>query len=141
MADIRNRELTLADCRFDWVHHGYDKAFEGKATFSDIDGVVHHEGHFLFVELKSLSPEQDIPVLPKGQRGLYEALANQPNTTCLFVAGDMKKSIPYYVEFIGQDRVLDLRKVDPLLAMRTLRVIFETWFLATKPLNNQLGEV
>lgn len=129
MADIRNRSLTLADCRFDWVFHGYDNAFEGKATFSDIDGVVHHNGHFLFVEHKSMSRQDRIPTLPKGQLGLYSALASQPNSMCLLIAGDMQKSVPYYIEQIGESGIrIDLRSEDDITARLVLKSILETWY-------------
>lgn len=129
MADIRNRNLTLADCRFDWVFHGYDNAFDDKATFSDIDAVVHHEGHFLFIEHKSMTREDRIPSLPKGQLGLYSALAARPGNMCLLVAGDMKKSVPYYIEQIGESGIrLDLRSEDDITARLILKSILETWF-------------
>lgn len=134
MADIRNRSLTLADCRFDWVFHGYDDAFQGKATFSDIDGVVHHKGHFLFVEHKSMTREDRIPTLPKGQLGLYSALASRPNTTCMLIAGDMQKSIPFYIQVIGDSIGLDLRSEDDMSARRVLKSILDSWF---EKANNQ----
>jgi hypothetical protein len=129
MADIRNRNLTLADCRFDWVFHGYDSAFQGQATFSDIDGVVHHKGHFLFIEHKSMSREDKLPSLPKGQLGLYSALAALPNSTCWLVCGDMQKSVPYYIEEIGGSEFrIDLRGEDDMTARSVLKHILDSWF-------------
>ena len=128
MADIRNRTLTLADCRFDWVFHGYDAAFEGKATFSDIDGVVYHNGHFLFVEHKSMKEEDEPPVLSKGQLKVYEALSKMPNTTCWFIAGNMQESVPYYIQGIGNELSADLRGVDKIFARAFLRGMLEAWY-------------
>lgn len=129
MADIKNRNLTLADCRFDWVFHGYDSAFNGDATFSDIDGIVHVNGHFLLVEHKSMQRSDRLPTLPKGQLGVYSALSKLPNVTCLLVAGDMQKSIPYYIETIPSDgRGIDLREIDDMAARRILKAILENWY-------------
>lgn len=129
MADIRNRQLTLADCRFDWVFHGYDSAFEGNATFSDIDGIVRVNDHFLFVEHKSMNRNDRLPTLPKGQLGVYEALSKLPNATCLLVAGDMQKSVPYYIQSIpAEGEGIDLREFDDMSARKILKTILENWY-------------
>jgi hypothetical protein len=127
MADIRNRDLTLADCRFDWTFHGYDSSFPGTATFSDIDGIVHINGHFLFIELKSMKIDDPIPQLSKGQRAVYEALGDLGPTTCLFIAGDMQKSVPYYVEDLVETFSWDLRSLGELGARDALRDIIKRW--------------
>jgi hypothetical protein len=129
MADIRNRKLTLADCRFDWVFHGYDNSFDNEATFSDIDGVVHLNGHFLFVEHKSMQRSDRQPTLPRGQLAVYEALSKIPNATCLLVSGDMQKSVPYYIETIPSDGVgIDLREFDDMSARKVLMAILNEWY-------------
>lgn len=129
MADIRNRSLTLADCRFDWVFHGYDSAFDGEATFSDIDGIVHVNGHFLLVEHKSMNRSDRLPTLPKGQLGVYSALAQLPNVTCLLVAGDMQKSVPYFIQSIpASGEGIDLREFDDMAARKVLKALLENWY-------------
>lgn len=131
MADIRNRTLTLADCRFDWVFHGYDTAFEGQGTFSDIDGVIYHNGHFLFIEHKSMSADEKPSSLPKGQLKLYRALSLLPNSTCYLVGGDMKESVPFYIEQIGgKERIMNLRGYDKFSARAALRDILIEWYIA-----------
>ena len=129
MADIRNRRLTLADCRFDWVFHGYDASFDNKATFSDIDGIVHVNGHFLFVEHKSMQRSDKPPKLPNGQQAVYQALSQLPNATCILVSGDMQKSVPYYIETVPSDGTgIDLREFDDMAARRVLMAILGNWY-------------
>jgi hypothetical protein len=127
MADIRNRSLTLADCRFDWVFHGYDEAFQGYATFSDIDGIVHLNGHFLFVEHKYCDRDSAPPIMSQGQKSVYEALSNVNKTTCLLIAGDTKKSIPYFIEDLKTGMKLDLSKSSDIDARATLKMILADW--------------
>ncbi len=132
MADIRNRSMTLADCRFDWVYHGYDSVFEGEATFSDIDGVVFKNDHFLFTELKMMKRDDPLPVLPNGQMKVYSALASRPKTQCYFIAGDMQKSVPYYILDINTRRFYDLRFAEDLDARAFLRSLIQQWNENTK---------
>lgn len=132
MADIRNRSMTLADCRFDWVYHGYDAAFEGQATFSDIDGVVYLNDHFLFTELKMMRRDEDLPKLPNGQLKVYKALASRPKTQCYFVAGDMQKSVPFYIYNVNTGEHHDLRMMEDLDARAFLRSLIKQWNEFTK---------
>jgi hypothetical protein len=133
--------MTLADCRFDWVHHGYDKCFKGRATFSDIDGALHLDGHFLFIEFKSFKPGEKQPFLYSGQLGLYEALAKQPNTTCWFIGGDMQMSVPWYIENIGTKESFDFSQTgDALAARESLRVMIDDWRASVDEINNRVGE-
>ena len=127
MADIRNRTMTLADCRFDWTFYGYDKVFDGTATFSDIDGAIYLNGKYLFVELKFCNRNDGFPTLPKGQKNLYTALAKDLGATCLLVAGDMQKSIPFFVEDIGTGERHDLSGLDEISARKFLRKLFGDW--------------
>jgi hypothetical protein len=127
MADIRNRTMTLADCRFDWTFYGYDKAFDGTATFSDIDGAIYLNGRYLFIELKFARREDGFPILAKGQKNLYKALARDLGATCLLVAGDMQRSVPFFIEDIGTGIRHDLSSLDEINARKFLRQLFSDW--------------
>lgn len=139
MADIRNRSMTLADCRFDWTFYGYDKAFDGTATFSDIDGALYINGHYMFIELKYAVKEDGFPTLAPGQKNLYKALARDLKATCLLVAGDMQKSIPFFVEDIGTGELHDLSAFDEISARKYLRKLFSDWMEYTKQADYEKG--
>ncbi len=128
MADIRNRSMTLADCRFDWTFHGYDKVFEKKATFSDIDSVLFWNDSFLFIEMKYAKRSDPAPFLHPGQDKVYKALNRQGNNTCWLVSGDMQKSVPFFVVCLcGCETVHDLRGHDEFEARAFLRDLIEDW--------------
>lgn len=132
MADIRNRTMTFADCRFDWTYHGYDKAFDGSATFSDIDGALYVNGKYLFVELKFCTKLDEFPSMPPGQKNLYKGLATDLGATCLLVAGDMQKSVPFFIEDIGTGIRHDLTSLNEINARKYLRQLFSDWTMSTK---------
>lgn len=127
MADIRNRSMTLADCRFDWTFHGYDKVFQKEATFSDIDSVLLWKDYFLFIEMKSAKREDEAPFLYPGQAKVYEALAKSYQNTCWLVSGDMQKSIPFFVVDLDDGYVHDLRNFNEMDARAFLRGLIEDW--------------
>lgn len=127
MADIRNRSMTLADCRFDWTFHGYDKVFEKQATFSDIDSVLLWNDHFLFIEMKSSKREDPAPFLYPGQAKVYEALGKHYANTCWLVSGDMQKSIPFFVVDLDSGYAHDLRDFSEMDSRAFLRGLIEDW--------------
>jgi hypothetical protein len=90
---------------------------------------VHLNGHFLFVEHKSMQRSDRQPSLPRGQLAVYEALSKIPNAICLLVSGDMQKSVPYYIETIPSDGVgIDLREFDDMSARKVLMAILNEWY-------------
>ena len=127
MADIRNRSMTLADCRFDWTFHGYDKVFEKEATFSDIDSVLLWKDRFLFIEMKSAKREDPAPFLYAGQAKVYDALARNYKSSCWLVSGDMQKSIPFFVVNLNNGFAHDLREFTEMDARKYLRSMIENW--------------
>lgn len=127
MADIRDRTLTLASCRFDWVFHGYDKMLEGKSTFSDIDAVAIVNDHALLIEHKFMSRGDEIPQIYDGQRKVYKHFLRDKNNTILFVAGDMEKSIPYYIEDLGTGESVDLRHLSDIQCRKYLKDMLFEW--------------
>jgi hypothetical protein len=129
--------MTLADCRFDWTYHGYDKVFDGSATFSDIDGALYLNGRYLFVELKFARKEDGFPTIPPGQKNLYKGLALDLGATCLLVAGDMQKSVPYFIEDIGTGLRHNLTDLDEISARKFLRKLFSDWAESAKQSTEQ----
>lgn len=127
MADIRNRSMTLADCRFDWTFHAYDKVFNKEATFSDIDSVLFWKDHFLFIEMKSAKRSDPKPFLYAGQAKVYNALLNHHASTCWLVSGDMQKSIPFFVVDLLDGYTYDLTRHSEMDARAFLRALIENW--------------
>jgi hypothetical protein len=119
--------MTLADCRFDWTFHAYDKVFDKQATFSDIDSVLLWKDYFLFIEMKSSKREDEAPFLYPGQAKVYEALGKQDKNTCWLVSGDMQKSIPFFVVDLQTGYTVDLRNCSEMDARAYLRGWIEDW--------------
>ena len=127
MADIRDRSLTLASCRFDWVFHGYDKVLEGKSTFSDIDAVTVVNNHALLIEHKFMKREDDVPEIYSGQRKVYNHFLRDPNNDAWFIAGDMEKSVPYYIEDLRNGLSVDLRGYSDIECRKDHKDVLHTW--------------
>lgn len=134
MADIRDRNLTLASCRFDWVFHGYDKMLEGKSTFSDVDAVTVVNNNALLIEHKYMSREGKVPEIYQGQWRVYSHFLGDPRNEVWVVAGDMEKSIPYYIEDLRTGATYDLRNKDDLTCRKTLKDMLKNW--NQKAINN-----
>jgi hypothetical protein len=117
---------------FDWTYHGYDKVFDGSATFSDIDGAMYLNGGYLFIELKYCKREDQFPTLAPGQKNLYLGLSKDLGATCLLIAGDMQKSVPFFVENIGTGERHNLSDLDEISARKYLRKLFSDWVESTR---------
>jgi hypothetical protein len=130
MADIRNRNLTLADCRFDWTMHGFESIFEGVGKFSDIDCVLNYRGRILVIENKFWVKKSghDVPRFSGPQREfLYERLRDDYGFTCWYIAGDTKRSVPWFVEDLNSGISYDWTDCEPFEAQENLRELMREW--------------
>ena len=112
--DIRDEALWY-ERRWRWDEHGYSSAFHGNITPMDVDALVERKGYFLAIETKEWLPfhaSEKPPTIPLGQRLALEAMANQPNWTVLYVAGEAATGSPWWIEQIGGTALADLRQVE-----------------------------
>lgn len=129
MADIRDLD-KFARGRWRWDEYGYSSAFGGRITFTDVDGLVERNGHFLFIEQKQYTPDQCGPYyLPKGQEIALERLARLPQFTVLYVAGDASDCSPWWIKNLTTMKVDDYRDTPDADERRgKLTRLFEAWW-------------
>lgn len=98
----------------------FDDCFSGKIGLSDIDGMVEHNGHILYLEWKA---SLDV-LLPQGQRIAFEAISNKEHQSVLVVWGKPNYSGPMRFELYAFGKVHN----DGPITLEGLKQIFKMWF-------------
>jgi hypothetical protein len=100
---------------------------DGKSTFSDIDAVTVVNNHALLVEHKFMKREDSIPELYAGQFKVYNHFLRDPQNDAWFIAGDMEKSVPYYIEDLRTGTIIDLRPYSDIECRKYLKDMLHAW--------------
>jgi len=116
---IRDPERFLAGL-WDW---GVFTGCFGKTRISptDVDGLVEHNRHFLFLEAKPSKGS-----LTQGQGITLRNLSRQPNTTCVVFFGDPKEKT--IERIIRMDNGVVSTVKDPPPSLETLKMLVTGWF-------------
>ena len=78
----------------------FDECFPGKIGFSDLDGVVEIDGHFLLIEWKYGNSE-----LPEGQRIMFENMTRDDRWIVVIVNGNAEKMEVSSTQVIAKGRI------------------------------------
>ena len=126
-----SREGMRWDCQSDGCFLGkkivrlfdFDDCFGGKIGFTDIDGLVERNGHFLFTEWKA-----EGEALPVGQRILFEQLTKASDRIIVVVvngeSGQAKESSPkqYTTIYMGD------MKEPVQVNIQQIKAFFRRWY-------------